>query len=294
MFRRELTERPWREVLATWWPRLLPGIAGGATHGVIRVGHVVHALLAVEADPGAGPGPAGAGRLDDHPHMLELADSLGYWSACWRPVDGDPSNRTGTLSAAAAVAAVPAVADQVKGVPYRLTQLPATEGWQPVLSALRPVDDPQDAPALLEQVIDASVFDYLPHGHGQAVMRVHASTAPTAVLRSLPALPRELWIQSVDIAWKATAALTAVCKPPAADPADLAVHFAGVTTAEDAMARGVDQGDEHVIKFVDTSLDVFARTGNTDALAAASRCVELITLAEEAGRSRFDGRGPSK
>jgi hypothetical protein len=31
-----VAERPWREVLATWWPRLLHGIAAGATHGVIK------------------------------------------------------------------------------------------------------------------------------------------------------------------------------------------------------------------------------------------------------------------
>ncbi|HWM38285.1 MAG TPA: hypothetical protein VNS49_14330, partial [Streptomyces sp.] len=46
-----LRERPWRDVLALWWPRLLPGIAAGATHGVIRVGHAVRALLADETGP---------------------------------------------------------------------------------------------------------------------------------------------------------------------------------------------------------------------------------------------------
>jgi hypothetical protein len=35
-FTRELAERPWREVLTDWWSRLLPGIAAGSTHGVIR------------------------------------------------------------------------------------------------------------------------------------------------------------------------------------------------------------------------------------------------------------------
>ena len=44
-FTRQVAERPWREVLATWWPRLLGGIAAGATHGVIRVGHSVRTLL---------------------------------------------------------------------------------------------------------------------------------------------------------------------------------------------------------------------------------------------------------
>ncbi|WP_299053647.1 questin oxidase family protein [uncultured Nocardioides sp.] len=43
-FDERLAEAGWREVLGLWWPRLLPGIAAGATHGVIRVGHVVRVL----------------------------------------------------------------------------------------------------------------------------------------------------------------------------------------------------------------------------------------------------------
>ena len=45
-FAARLDEQLWTEVLATWWPRLLPGIAAGSTHGVIRVGHAVRALRA--------------------------------------------------------------------------------------------------------------------------------------------------------------------------------------------------------------------------------------------------------
>ena len=47
----ELGQRPWREVLNAWWPRLLPGVVAAATHGVIRVGHAVRALLADGDDP---------------------------------------------------------------------------------------------------------------------------------------------------------------------------------------------------------------------------------------------------
>src|SRR5215469_18616902 len=49
-FRREVTGQPWRSVLGTWWPRLLPGVAAAATHGAIRVGHAVRALLQDGAD----------------------------------------------------------------------------------------------------------------------------------------------------------------------------------------------------------------------------------------------------
>ncbi len=34
--RAQLAEEPWRDILARWWPRLLPGVAAAATHGIIR------------------------------------------------------------------------------------------------------------------------------------------------------------------------------------------------------------------------------------------------------------------
>ncbi|MCR6488743.1 questin oxidase family protein [Amycolatopsis sp. OK19-0408] len=279
---REVAELPWREVLAKWWPRLMPGISGGTAHGAIRVGHVIHALLAAEA----GPGP-----VDVKPYVTELADSLGYWAACFTPVAGDPTRRAGSLKPAEALAGVPSVPDQQKGVPYRLSQLPTTEGWQTALGGLRDADDPEQVPGVLTQLIDATVLRYLSYGHGHAVMLVHASTAPTAVMRTLPALPRELWIPSLDSAWQATAALTAACTPPdAAERENLGPHLNGPSTIEDTMALAIDQGDEHVIKFADTATETFTRTGERDALAAASRCAELITLTEEAGRAKFDGR----
>jgi hypothetical protein len=68
-FGRQTAEQPWRDVLVAWWPRLLPGIAAGATHGVIRVSHAVRALLAGDESPstvaelahGWHSGPAGRG-----------------------------------------------------------------------------------------------------------------------------------------------------------------------------------------------------------------------------------------
>jgi Questin oxidase-like len=69
-FDRELAGAPWRDVLARWWPRLLPGIAAGATHGVIRVGHAVRALLDTETKP----------------RVAELGHGLAYWAARWQPI----------------------------------------------------------------------------------------------------------------------------------------------------------------------------------------------------------------
>nr|AAO65359.1 Pd2U [Streptomyces sp. WP 4669] len=67
LFERELAREPWTEVLARWWPRLLPGMSGMLTHGVIRTAHAVRAVAA-------------AGE-DDRLQLTELAHGLGYWAA---------------------------------------------------------------------------------------------------------------------------------------------------------------------------------------------------------------------
>jgi len=108
-------------------------------------------------------------------------------------------------------------------------------------------------------------------------MLVHAATAPTAVLRTLPALPESLWEASLSAAWAASAAVTAAYAP--AEPAARsALPSAGTEpgAAEEVFGRAVRHGDEHVIKLADTCLEVYGRTGDPDALSAAIHATELI------------------
>ncbi len=275
-FRREVAGQPWRQALGTWWPRLLPGVAAAATHGVIRVGHAVRALT----QDG-----------EDTDHLTELAHGLAYWAARWQPVPGVPATglplttaRTVTgepagpgPAAADALAAVPRIADQSGGIGDRLARLAELPEWPAALAAPQ---IPASAEALepwLAGLVDAAVTRYLRYGHGGGIMLVHSATAPNAVLRTLPALDRHLWAPSVAASWAATAALTAIYGPAGAAPqAELPDPPAGAQAAEETFARAVEHGDEHVIKFADTATDVYARTGDTDALAAAIRATYLI------------------
>ena len=58
---------PWQQVLARWWPRLVPGLAANATHGIIRTSHAARSLAQAPSrasgwtnSPGAWPtGPPG-------------------------------------------------------------------------------------------------------------------------------------------------------------------------------------------------------------------------------------------
>ncbi|MFF8232069.1 questin oxidase family protein [Streptomyces caelestis] len=243
-FGQALAEQPWRDVLAAWWPRLLPGLYGGSTHPVIRVGHAVRAL---EAGGSA-------------PRLAELAHGLGYWAARHRPVSGiEPL--PAAPGAARSLDAVPPLAEPRGGFPDRLAAVRRLPLWA------EDVTDPETARAHLTELVRAATHRYATHGHGEATMLVHAATAPNAVLRTLGCLPRELWVPSLRAAWTASAAVTAMYAPPG--PAD---HVpAPGRTAQEVLERALAHGDEHVIKLTDTALDV----GDERALAAALRAVEL-------------------
>jgi hypothetical protein len=271
-FRREVTEQPWRQALETWWPRLLPGVAAAATHGVIRVGHAVRALT----EDG-----------EDADHLTELAHGLAYWAARWQPVPGAqptelPPIAAGTPAgagpaAADALAAVPRIADQSGGIRDRLARLAGLPGWTPALAAPQFPASAEAVRSWLAGLVDAAATRYLWYGHGEGVMLVHSATAPNAILRTLPVLDQQLWAPSVAAAWAAAAALTAIYAPaaPAAQTA-LPDPPSGPQAAEETFARAVEHGDEHVIKFADTAADVYARAGNSSALAAAIRATGLI------------------
>ena len=253
-FRVETEQRPWQELLVQWWPRLLPGIAAGATHGVIRVGHAVRALRELETGP----------------RRQELAHALAYWAARWQQVPGSahPGPGSGT-STAAAVRAVPRVPHQELGMRNRLAQLPGTAGWSEALSSLPGPRELADVPAALDDLIDAVLAHYATRGHGNATMLVHAATAPNAVAITLPSLPTTLWRASLAAAWWASAAVLAAYAPEDVRPSR------STTASDDVLAQALRHGGEHVIKLADTALRAFDRSGDERALAAVLTAIDL-------------------
>ncbi len=224
-----------------------------ATHGTIRVGHAVRALRERESDA----------------RRRELAIALGYWAAMFQPMPlAAPS---GSRSASVSVAALPLVPDRSGGAVHRLRQLGVTDGWLDALAARDAVVAPERAPEHLRATVAAAADRYRTHGHGMGIMLVHSVTAPTAVLRVLPDLPRGHWVASAEVAWAASAALIAAYGPDRASLAD-AIPW----TRDDLLAAAVAHRDEHVIKLVDAVLDVHAWSGDPLALAAGARSLDLI------------------
>jgi len=77
---------------------------------------------------------------------------------------------------------------------------------------------------------------------------------------------------SLGAVWAASAAITAGYAPAAARD----VRTPAPASPQDVVEQAVAHGDEHVIKFTDTAVEVYERTGNPDALAAAAHARELI------------------
>ncbi|HEY1642473.1 MAG TPA: hypothetical protein VGG35_17405 [Streptosporangiaceae bacterium] len=256
-FAAQLAGQPWTGVLGTWWPRLLPGIAAGSTHGVIRVGHAVRALRAGQGDPA----------------RQELAHGLAFWAARFLPL---PAARpAGSLPADAALRGVTRLADQSGFIAHRAGRLAATPGWAASVAAIRPASAAQ-APAALAALVTAAVRQYPGNGPAAPVLLVHAATAPNAVRHVLPSLPESLWADSYRYAWTAVAAIQAMYAP-VTGTADRGPEPGGPDAVADALHRAAGHGDEHVLKFTDTAVDAFGACGDPALLAAAGRARELIS-----------------
>jgi hypothetical protein len=256
---RELSEQAWPTVLAVWWPRLLPGIAASATHGVIRTGHAVQALR-------SGATPA---------RVAELGHALAYWAARWQPVPS--ASPAGRLAPRAALDRVPRVPHQQGGINARLEQLGGVDGFEPALTAMQPASGRAEIATRLADVAAAATRAFLTYERDGNIMLIHAATAPTAVLRTLSALPADLWEPSLHAAWAASAAIVAAyASPQVPPPAPAEAVPEGDAAEAEVFARAVEHGDEHVVKFADAAADVHFRDGDPDALAAALWAVRSV------------------
>jgi questin oxidase-like protein len=256
--RRQARDDDWHALLLRWWPRLLPGLAASATHGVIRTAHAVRSLR----DAGPHPDPL----LVD-----ELAQGLAFWAARYQTVPGDPA-LTGPLDAVAATAALPRLDPDVPsdgpGIGGRLAVLDGLDGLPAALDGWGPrASSPDD---VLDELITAAAR-VLAARDDAPIAFCHAVTAPAAVRLVLPELPDHLARASVAVSWQVVGAIVAAFAVPP-DPAEAtAVATDPEPLLERLVPLAVEHGDEHVVKLTEAARREFGRTGDTTLLVAADR-----------------------
>jgi hypothetical protein len=260
-FRDQLAEDSWRDVLARWWPRLLPGLAAAATHGVIRTSHAARSLAAAEE-----------ARADTAERTDELGRGLAYWAARYLELPGRPRTE-GRLDLAAAVSGLPvATSEPAAGLIFETLRVGLADqpGFAAAVGALRgPTDVPADLAALAGEF--ARVF--LVYGRTRPIALLHSVTAPVAARSVLPLLPAEAARPTYDALWQVGAALYVVYAG-GTTPESLPV---GPPPSADELAdRAVATGDEHAVKLTEACLRLEAVTPDPLLRHAAARAAELL------------------
>jgi hypothetical protein len=260
-FRACIAETGWRAVLSHWWPRLLPGLAAGATHGIIRTSHAARSL----AD-------AAAASADTAQREAELARGLAYWAAGYTELPGTP--RTGgTLDLGAALGGLP----RAQEIPRRnlITEtlgagLSAQPGFPAAMGALRP---PGNVAADLYALAREFARVFLVYGRARPIALLHAVTAPVAARSVLPLLDESIARPTYDALWQVGAALYAVYTG-ALTPEPLP---SGPPAPPDVLAdRAVAVGDEHAIKLTEACLRLHAERPDPLFPHAAARASDLL------------------
>jgi hypothetical protein len=256
--RQQARDTPWRALLLRWWPRLLPGLAASATHGVIRTAHAVRSLRAAGDNP--------------HPLLVdELAQGLGFWAARFEPLPGNPG-LSGPLDAVTATARLPRLdpgePPDGPGVSGRLRVLHRVDGLSTGLDAWGPASPAPDV--ALDELISAAAR-VLAARDDAPIAFCHAVTAPAAVRLVLPELPDELQRASVAASWQVVGGIVAAFAAPRADAEAHALDTDPAPLLERLDDRAVEHGDEHVVKLTEAAGREYRRTGDTTLLVAADR-----------------------
>lgn len=254
-FATEIARDGWRTALHTWWPRLLPGVAAGATHGVIRASHAVRGLAAGDTEE----------------RRAEFATALAYWAARYAPLPGLPLG-TGGLPLARAVEGIPLHPGGVHPglIRDRLNTVADIDGFPAAVSALRA---PEDVCAAMSDLAATFARVFLTQGRRWPTAFVHAVTAPVAAGSVLPLLPADTARATHDALWRLAAGLYSVHAPDAeTEPLPLGEPAA----EEDLIDRAVANGDEHAIKLTEACLRQYRSTGDHMLLHAAEHGLTLL------------------
>jgi hypothetical protein len=258
-FQKQLKERAWEEVVRQWAALLAAGLAGAATHGVIRAGHAVRGLANQETPL----------------RRRELGDGLAYWAATYEELpEGRARAQAGLPSRA--IASVPLLPAQLHGHFHTIVEaLVKLDDFPAFAGTISLVDASGHVSAFISDLTETFARAYLANARDiiSTVAFVHTVTAPAALRTIAGFLDTGGITTALPFAWQASAAIYAVygVNPPQAQSAP-----APDETAEDLIQRAIENGDEHVIKFTEACLREHALNPRPSYLAAARHVVTAL------------------
>ncbi len=247
----------WRDVLASWLPKLLPGSFASAFHALLRVAHGARALIG-----GPAGGPAGAtdalSLAQQRIRVRELALGLGHWAAHFQPLPGVPGAQTRPgQSIGEAFARLP-LGVGGSGAALLSDAAHALETEPGFAEVIEQTDLANVAPEEgLGAVARVAARLYLLHPEARIAF-VHAVTGPSAMRLLLPLLPDAAARRAaLGFAFQGSAALYACfgrLRPQAALPEIDAEVQAAVANLAEVRYRAACSLEEHSIKLCEAAL----------------------------------------
>jgi hypothetical protein len=259
-FQDQLSRRPWTEVVREWGALLAAGLAGAATHGIIRAGHAVRALANEET-------PA---------RRRELADGLAYWAATYEELPEQHAAAGGRALPSEAIQAVPLLPaghghfHTIVDALVQLDDFPAFAGTISLVDVSGPVSPfISDLTATFARAYLANASDIV-----TIIAFIHTVTAPAALRTIAGFLDTAGERTALPFAWQTSAAIYAVyaTKPPQSEPEEQAGDY----DADAMIQNAIECADEHAIKFTEVCLREHALNPHPSYLAAAGHAVATL------------------
>ena len=262
LFRREIDTAGWREATRLWSGRLAPGLAGQATHGILRAAHAARAL----------------GRKETPARRDELAHGLAYWAASYREVLPGRPVRSGALLPSAALPKTPLLpADRRITRGLTVGRLAPLAGFPEFVEAADLVDAHAEASTYLNDLCRVFASVYLANTDTSPIILLHTVTGSSAVRLLLPHADTAGREALLAHAWRASAgffAITALRHPEVREAGEGRPSAAGddaPALAPAALADGaIENGAVHAIKFTEACLREWKVGADPVLLRAAS------------------------
>jgi hypothetical protein len=233
-FDRQIDERPWKDVLGEWVPRLSPGIIAAAFHGVIRTAHAVRSLDAKET----------------RARRRELAEGLAYWAATYNALPETKPRAPGRRTPEQALGEVPAVpADRRQSYGNIVDRLAPLDAFPPFAEVADLVDATGDSSAFVSNLTETFAHAYLvnvPKG-GSVITYLHGVTGPSAMRLLLPHLDAPARAEMLRYGWQGAAGVYAASGGVSGAAPDIGAPG----SFDDLIDRAIATRDEHAIKFTE-------------------------------------------
>ncbi|MGH1344811.1 MAG: hypothetical protein ACRBN8_24840 [Nannocystales bacterium] len=236
-------------------PLLLPGMVGGAFHGLLRTAHAYR----------------GWNRSSSAPRANELAQGLGYWAARYQPLPGSPgvapiSGRDGS----GVLRRVPIVPLERRHAGLIFERFDVLIGDPGFVSVVESYDPEAQAPdVVLDALVLAAARLFVTTGaRGASFVYLHGVTGSAALRLLLPVLSARDQRVAVGYLVQALAAVHAThaqADSSATEP--LSGSGADPVALATAAARS---DDDHTIKLVEAALREYEGTGSAELLVAAA------------------------